>query len=130
MPELDSDPRDASPAQSAPAELIPPAPREKITVREHKSPADPEVLPPAHADVTSTALKRAMRRRAQEYADEALDTLVEIMRDRKNALPVTRASAAEKILDRAHGKVTTDIEIGEGVGGLQIAIIKFGDGNG
>lgn len=42
-------------------------------------------------------------RRAREYTDEALETLVMIMRDR-NAPYGVRAVCAEAILDRGHGK--------------------------
>lgn len=99
----DSDPRDTSPVPTLPA------------------PVSGEVLPPER-DVTNTALKRAMRRKAGEYAERAVEVLATAMEspDPRIAVP-----AAREILDRSIGKPTPEIEIGEG--GLSVTIIRFGD---
>lgn len=102
----DSVPRNAPPAPALPAPI-------------------PEVLPPAppgDAEPTNTALKRAIRRKAAQYADEAVERLAAAMR---NADDRIGAPAAEKLLDRVIGRPTPEIEVGEG--GLQVVIIKFGD---
>ena len=96
------DPRDAPPA-TLPAALL-----------------TPEVLPPA--DPTRTTLKRAMRRKAEQYADEALERLAAAMRNPDDRVG---APAAEKILDRAYGRPTPEIDA-DGAG-LSVVILKFGD---
>lgn len=45
----------------------------------------------------------AIRDAAQEYTDEALATLVEVMKDAEQP-GATRVGAANSILDRGHGK--------------------------
>ena len=44
-----------------------------------------------------------VRALAQRYSAEAIETLAKIMRD-KSAPPQARAMAADRLLDRAHGK--------------------------
>jgi hypothetical protein len=44
-----------------------------------------------------------VRALAQRYTEEAIETLAKIMRD-KSAPPQARAMAADRLLDRAHGK--------------------------
>jgi len=84
----------------------------------------PEVLPPGAAqDPTRTLLKRAMRRKAEAFADEAMERLAKAMRNDDDRIG---APAAEKILDRAFGKATPEIDAGDG-GGMQIVILRFGD---
>jgi hypothetical protein len=79
------------------------------------------VLDPLPADVepTRTALKRAMRARAAEYADEAIKVLAANL---KNADQKVAMDAANKLLEWGIGKPTQEIEAGDG---LQIAIVKF-----
>lgn len=82
-----------------------------------------EILPPVGAEPTRTALKRAMRTRAQEHAEEAIAVLVENMRNTK--LPAEkRESAANKLLEWGFGKPGIELEAGEG--GLLVTIQKFG----
>jgi hypothetical protein len=47
---------------------------------------------------------------AGEFSKEAVDTLVAVMRDSKTP-PATKVQAADKILDRSHGKPTQDIDL-------------------
>lgn len=82
----------------------------------------PEVLPPVQAEPTRTTLKRAMRRQAEEFAEEAVKRLVKAMRNDDDRIG---APAAEKILDRAYGKPTPEIDAGDG--GLSVVILRFGD---
>lgn len=126
--------RSHSPVDAAepPARTEEPARADGATQSAPPAPALPapltgEVLPPEpaadDAEPTRTALRRAMRRKAQEYAERALEVLSAAMESKDERISVTAANA---ILDRAHGKPTPDIEVGEG--GLQVVILKFGDG--
>lgn len=130
-----------APAESVPGVVLLPAPF--LAQPERLGPADEkargesggspgnkslegEILPPEPAgDPTRTALKRAMRAKAQEYADEALERLAKAMRNPDDRIAVPAANA---IMDRAHGKPTGEIEVGEG--GLQVVILRFGDEQG
>jgi hypothetical protein len=80
-----------------------------------------EVLDPLPQDIepTRTALKRAMRARAQEYASRAIEVLAANLEstDQKVAM-----DAANRLLEWGFGKPAQEIEAGEG---LQIAIVKF-----
>jgi len=51
-----------------------------------------------------------LKKIAQPYSKEAVGVLVEIMRDTK-APAATRVQAADKILDRGHGKAPVAIEV-------------------
>lgn len=53
--------------------------------------------------------KRTLQEIAGEYTDEAIETLANIMRDDK-APHAARATAANSILDRAHGKPKQPID--------------------
>lgn len=89
-------------------------------------PISGEILPPAliedAADPTRTQLKRAMRRRAEELADEAMERLAQAMRNPDDRIG---APAAREILDRAVGKPTQELEVG--AGGVAVTIVRFGD---
>lgn len=82
-----------------------------------------EVLPPESApEPTRTALKRAMRAKAQEHADTAIAVLVANMGDLK--LPAKdRADAANKLLEWGFGK--PGMELGDADGGLLVMIQRF-----
>jgi len=82
-----------------------------------------EILPPVEAtEPTRTALKRAMRARAQEHAEAAIAVLVEALggSDKKEA-----RSAANDLLAWGFGKPATEIEAGDGA--QMIVIRRFGD---
>lgn len=53
--------------------------------------------------------KKDLRNAAKEYTDEALQTLVTIMRD-EFVKPAVRVTAANIVLERGHGKATQYIE--------------------
>lgn len=83
----------------------------------------PEVLPPgAVPEPTRTAARRAMRRKAEQYADEAIEVLAQALKSKDERV---RVNAANDILDRAHGKPTPEIDAGDG--SMQIVILRFGD---
>lgn len=86
------------------------------------TPLQGEVLSPdaGAPEPTRTALKRAMRARASEYAEEAIDVLVANMRD-KNLAADKRESAANKILEWGFGKPTADLDL---KAGDQMVIIR------
>jgi hypothetical protein len=85
------------------------------------------LIPPSPgAEPTRTALKRAMRARAQEHAEEAIAVLVENMRN-KSLAPEKRESAAHKLLEWGFGKPAQEIEAGDGA--QLIVIRRFGDQN-
>lgn len=50
-----------------------------------------------------------VREVAQQYTEQAVETLVEIMQD-MTAPPAARVSASNSILDRAHGKPTQSVD--------------------
>jgi hypothetical protein len=109
-----------APASAAERDLMDASP-----VRQLPAPLNGEILPPAplgDVDPTRTAMKRAMRRAAQEFAEEALQRLAQAMRNLDDRIAVPAANA---ILDRAHGKPTSEIEVE--AGGLSVVILKFGD---
>lgn len=76
------------------------------------------------AELTRTALKRAMRAKAQAHADKAIAVLVQIVDSKKTSLWEKR-TAANDLLAWGFGKPTTEIEAGEG--GQVIIIKRFGD---
>jgi hypothetical protein len=84
-----------------------------------------EVLPPEGApEPTRTAMKRAMRSRAQEHAEKAIGVLV-VNLDSKD--PKLAQQAANDLLAWGFGKPVSDIDLGNGD---QIIVIrKFGDEN-
>ena len=91
------------------------------------TPIQGEVLPPEGAqEPTRTALKRAMRARAQEHAEAAIAVLVASLQspDLKE-----RRAAANDLLAWGFGKPAQEIEAGEGTA---MVIVKkfFGDDNG
>lgn len=85
-----------------------------------------EVLAPPKAadDPTRTALKRAMRRKAEELAEEAMDRLATGMRNPDDRIGVP---AAREVLDRAIGKPGAELDLGDKAGGMTVVILKFGD---
>lgn len=84
-----------------------------------------ELITPGEApEPTRTALKRAMRTRAQAHADEAIAVLVANMRNIQLAAD-KRENAANRLLEWGFGKPATEIEAGEGA--QLIVIRKFGE---
>lgn len=85
-----------------------------------------EVLPPLpkgdDPDFTRTALKRAMRKRAQEFSEKAIQRLSEAL---DSSDPKTRLQAANDLLAWGFGKPATEIEAGEG--GIAITILRLAD---
>ena len=55
-----------------------------------------------------------LKKAAKNFSNEAIATLVEIMRDR-NVTATTRMQAASMILDRGHGKAVNQSEVTVGV---------------
>lgn len=85
-----------------------------------------EVLPPIKTigddlEITRTALKRAMRKRAADFSEKAIEVLSENL---KHADPEIRQKAANDLLKWGFGNPQTDIEVGKE--GLSIAILRFG----
>lgn len=91
---------------------------------EVSAPLRGEVLPPvsAGADPTRTALKRAMRARAQEHAEAAIAVLVVNL---KSQDPRVATAAANDLLAWGFGKPATEIEAGDGA--QMIVIRRFGE---
>lgn len=82
-----------------------------------------EVLPPIKDDeVTRTALKRAMRKRAQELAVKAIDRLEKNLSSED---PEIAGKAANDILKWGFGNPATEIEAGGE--GLVITLARFAD---
>jgi hypothetical protein len=79
---------------------------------------------PGAPEPTRTALKRALRARAQEYAIEAIGVLVANMRDDELA-PEKRENAANRLLEWGFGKPAADLESGEAH--QLIVIRRFGE---
>lgn len=79
-----------------------------------------EIVEPA-PEITRTALKRAMRARAQEHAEAAIAVLVKNM---KNGNPDVRERAANRLLEWGFGK--PGLELTDAEGGLLVTIQKFG----
>lgn len=96
----------------------PPAPPASVPV------VQGEVVPnaPLEVEPTRTALKRAMRARAQEYAKDAIEVLAKNL---KSADPRIATAAANDLLAWGFGKPAQEIEAGEGA--QLITILKFGD---
>lgn len=58
---------------------------------------------------SKTKVGADLRVAAQQYSDEALKTLVEVMRNKKTG-GAARAAAANAVLDRGYGKPKQEIE--------------------
>jgi hypothetical protein len=52
---------------------------------------------------------RALKEIAREYSEEAIETLVSVMRDPETSAAV-KVQAADKLLDRSHGRPTINVE--------------------
>lgn len=52
---------------------------------------------------------RALKEIAREYSEEAIETLVSVMRDPETSAAV-KVQAADKLLDRSHGRPAINIE--------------------
>jgi hypothetical protein len=84
-----------------------------------------EVLPPGvGVEPTRTALKRAMRARAQEHAEAAIAVLVGALASQDERV---RLGAANDLLAWGFGKPAQEIEAGEGA--QMIVIRRFGEEN-
>ena len=70
----------------------------------------------------------SIREAAQQYTDEALKTLVEVMGD-ETAPPAARVAAANSLLDRGHGKPRQELDV-DHKGELTHLIVKFVDSDG
>ena len=70
----------------------------------------------------------SIREAAQQYTDEALKTLVEVMGD-ETAPPAARVAAANSLLDRGHGKPRQELDV-DHKGDLTHLIVKFIDSDG
>jgi len=85
-----------------------------------------EVLPPIKQDeleITRTALKRAMRKRAADFAERAIEVL---SKNLDSEDPEVASKAANDLLKWGFGNPATDIEMSK-EGGLSIAILRFND---
>lgn len=58
---------------------------------------------------TPNKVTRALKEVAGEYSDEAIQTLVDVMRDPETP-PAVKVAAADKLLDRAHGRPAIAVE--------------------
>ena len=78
------------------------------------------------------AMKRPARREAgvrelaQRHATEALKKLVELIGSKNERVAL---SAAQTVLDRAHGKVAQAMNLKGPEGGLTVKIVKFRQGD-
>lgn len=72
---------------------------------------------PRTAAAPKVATPREMKDAAAQFANEAVLTLVELMRN-SSSDPV-RVAAARELIDRAHGKPKTEVAPGEGGQSLQ-----------
>lgn len=70
----------------------------------------------------------SIREAAQQYTDEALKTLVEVMGD-ETAPHAARVAAANSLLDRGHGKPRQELDV-DHKGELTHLIVKFIDSDG
>ena len=70
----------------------------------------------------------SIREAAQQYTDEALKTLVDVMGD-ETAPPAARVAAANSLLDRGHGKPRQELDV-DHKGELTHLIVKFVDSDG
>ncbi len=71
-----------------------------------------------------------LRDRCREFTTEAVETLVEIMRD-VDASPSARSNAVQQILDRGWGKAVTAMEIDDRrTGGLVDILTQTDEGQG
>ena len=70
----------------------------------------------------------SIREAAQQYTDEALKTLVEVMGD-ETAPHAARVAAANSLLDRGHGMPRQELDV-DHKGELTHLIIKFVDSDG
>ena len=70
----------------------------------------------------------SIREAAQQYTDEALKTLVEVMGD-ETAPHAARVAAANSLLDRGHGKPRQELDV-DHKGELTHLIVKFVDSDG
>lgn len=70
----------------------------------------------------------SIREAAQQYTDEALKTLVDVMGD-ETAPPAARVAAANSLLDRGHGKPRQELDV-DHKGDLTHLIVKFIDSDG
>ena len=70
----------------------------------------------------------SIREAAQQYTDEALKTLVDVMGD-ETAPPAARVAAANSLLDRGHGKPRQELDV-DHKGDLTHLIVKFVDSDG
>ena len=68
-------------------------------------------------------LEGPLRDLARQYSVEAMEALVAVMQD-KSAPPSARAIAADKILDRAHGKAPQPMD-GDGEGGPIVHVVNM-----
>ena len=75
-------------------------------------------------------VKRDLKAAARDYSHEALQTMLDIMRDATVA-PQYRLTAASAILDRSHGKPVNQTEISVGVYEKlsDVELVKFITGN-
>ena len=64
---------------------------------------------------------------AQAHTDDAIGTLVEVMRN-LDASPNSRVSAATRILEFAHGRAAQTVKQESSGGGLTINILRLTDG--
>ena len=70
----------------------------------------------------------SIREAAQQYTDEALKTLVDVMGD-ETAPHAARVAAANSLLDRGHGKPRQELDV-DHKGELTHLIVKFVDSDG
>ena len=70
----------------------------------------------------------SIREAAQQYTDEALKTLVEVMGD-ETAPHAAGVAAANSLLDRGHGKPRQELDV-DHKGELTHLIVKFVDSDG
>lgn len=86
-----------------------------------------ELTTPSDAtELTRTALKRAMRAKAQAHADKAIAVLVEII-ESKTASVAEKRGASNDLLAWGFGKPAQEVEAGDGA--QVILIRRFGDDN-
>lgn len=69
------------------------------------------------------AERQTLSEKAREHTDDALQTLVEVCKDKK-APPAARVQAANALIDRGYGKPPQAVEIG-GIGGDDLTVTNL-----
>ena len=90
------------------------APRGKYFQAYNSKPSAPAPSKQAEEEEAKKLAANNLKAAARTFSGEALETLVEVMRN-KGANPQTRVAAANAILERGHGKSVNQTEVSIGI---------------